>query len=390
MTVSAPCSGSGQPGAALGDGARPAGVPEGRWQHGVAIWTRPAGARPHAPPQTRALPRPARPVPPTLPAEAQPLSPLPSPPNTPEHPRSTRRATARHMRAPHLAVEQQPPLGVPHDHAHALARAVELEDVEDLVIHQARAGGQLLAHRDGGGGALVEKEAKLLGGHHQRRLVGRLGLVLDRGGVSRACRCEGAGMFRGWGGQGAIRQAAGGPVLALGAGEGAAWGTGRRGGRASGCLRQSGARHAAEGRQQRWALRPGVAAAAAERGGALRLTVRDDRVADGQHAEELLDDVRVGLAGPEAVHDAVVVEVEVVLAVRQGRRQRAAVSDGLAAPACTGAAEAVAAAAGPFGTGSFASPERRKEPPWRVWQAAHALPSAPPARTWLRWTSRPQ
>jgi hypothetical protein len=77
------------------------------------------------------------------------------------------------------------------------------------------------------------------------------------------------------------------------------------------------------------------------------LTIRDYCVAHRQHAEELLDDVCVGLLHPAPVHDAVVVEIEERLAVGRSSGQRARVRDGTASPAHgTSSSEAAAPAAG--------------------------------------------
>ena len=88
-----------------------------------------------------------------------------------------------------LAVEHDLVLGGTNDDAHALTRGVELEHVEQLVLHRAdiaaaRKRGFLELHA--AGGAPLEKEPESFRRDDKRALVGGLSLVADGlpGGLS--------------------------------------------------------------------------------------------------------------------------------------------------------------------------------------------------------------
>lgn len=97
--------------------------------------------------------------------------------------------TGTGVRAPaaRLAVQHDAVLGRAADDAHALARGVELQDVEHLV----RRVGAALAHAHRRAGARMEDETKRARGRDQRGLVRRLCLVRHALRVLGACaRCD--------------------------------------------------------------------------------------------------------------------------------------------------------------------------------------------------------
>jgi len=243
--------------------------------------------------------------------------------------------TGTGVRAPaaRLAVQHDAVLGRAADDAHALARRVELQDVEHLV----RRVGAALAHEHRRAGARVEDKAERARGRHQRRLVGRLCLVRHALRALRACaRCSQCvnvsekvcchmsicSYVQTYVHQGC---AAGGPGEALW--EDAPGHAGKRSGVLGGKVPMAPCkcRHMQDmqcsGATVRLAPRDARRARATLRA---RRAVRDDRVADRERAEELAQQLRPRLAPPGAAHQPRVAEVEALGRAwgrRSGRRR---------------------------------------------------------------------
>ena len=71
----------------------------------------------------------------------------------------------------YLAVQLELALRRAADHTHALAGAVKLQNVENLILPLAHLPAFALPHKHGGVGALVEEEAKHLAGSHQGSFI---------------------------------------------------------------------------------------------------------------------------------------------------------------------------------------------------------------------------
>ena len=82
------------------------------------------------------------------------------------------RARQMHATAPCLAVELELALRSAADDAHALAGAVKLQDVQNLVLPFLHFPSLTLPHKHGGVGALVEEETKHLASSYKGSFIG--------------------------------------------------------------------------------------------------------------------------------------------------------------------------------------------------------------------------
>lgn len=76
-----------------------------------------------------------------------------------------------HATAPDLAVELELALGSAADDAHALAGAVKLQDVQNLILPFLHLPALTLPHKHCGVGALVEEETKHLASSYQGSFI---------------------------------------------------------------------------------------------------------------------------------------------------------------------------------------------------------------------------